>query len=320
MKKSCRKAAVLAITFCVAQAAAFAQSPCIPGFEPGNFNGWAGGIGDNITNSNVPLQNQQYGIYSQGTDAPIMDCNARHTIVSAVSGNDPCGGFPVVHSGQYSARLGGQCGNYQGEFLELLFMPDPSNPVADIFYALVLQDGGHSASEEPYFRIEMFDQSNNLVPGGQLFVTTTDSGFTACTPPAEFKPWDTLSVNLASYLGQVIRMRATVAGCIYAGHYGYAYLDMGCGVITGMNEFAAEKASVFPNPSSSRFSLQLPAEAFREPPRLRARNLLGQEVPVAWNRNAAGQIDIDAASWAKGVYLLEIESGGKRMQFKLIRE
>lgn len=208
------------------------QAPCTNmDFETGNFTGWTGSTGDNSLSSNGPLQNIVPGIASNGMDAALTDALARHTIVSAASGNDPCGGFPMVApGGNYSVRLGGTTANYQGEILEQTFTVLPGNTSFTYQYAVVLNDGGHSAGEQPYFKIEMFDQSGNLVPCSQYYVEASGTipGFQTCGVGTFYKPWTTVNIDLSTFVAANVTIRFTVAGCIYAGHYGYAYVDCSC--------------------------------------------------------------------------------------------
>ncbi len=192
-------------------------------FETGNFSGWTGSVGDNSLSSSGPLQNIVPGLQSNGMDAALTDMLARHTIVSAASGNDPCGGFPMVApGGNYSVRLGGTTANYQGEILEQTFTVLPGNTSFTYQYAVVLNDGGHSAGEQPYFKIEMFDQSGNLVPCSQYYVEASGTipGFQTCGVGTFYKPWTTVNIDLSTFVAANVTIRFTVAGCIYAGHYG----------------------------------------------------------------------------------------------------
>lgn len=208
------------------------QAPCTNmDFETGTFAGWSGSTGDNSLSSAGPLQNIVPGIQSNGVDAAVSDALARHTIVTSASGNDPCGGFPAVcPGGSFSCRLGGTTANYQGEILEQTFTVAPGNTSFTYNYAVVLNDGGHSAGEQPYFKIEMFDQSGNLVPCSQYYVEAGGSiaGFQSCGVGTFYKPWTTVNIDLSTFVAANVTIRFTVAGCIYAGHYGYAYIDCSC--------------------------------------------------------------------------------------------
>ncbi len=209
-----------------------AMTPCTNmDFETGTFTGWTGFIGDNSLNSNGPLQNIVPGFYTTGMNALVSDMNARHTIMSTAAGNDPCGGFPcVAPGGNYSVRLGNTYANYQGEAIEQTFTVGPGNTSFTYQYAVVLNDGGHSAGEQPYFRIEMFDQSGNLIPCAQYYVEASGSvpGFLPCGVGTFYKPWTTVNADLTAYMASTVTIRFTAAGCIYAGHYAYAYVDASC--------------------------------------------------------------------------------------------
>jgi gliding motility-associated-like protein len=209
-------------------------------FESGTFAGWSGFIGDNTVSSNGPLQNITAGFFTTGTNAAYNDMNARHTIEQAPgAGNDFYGGFPCVFpGGVYSVRLGNDYGNYQGEAIEQTFTVGPGNTSFTYSYAAVLNDGGHSAGEQPYFRIEMFDQSGNLIPCGQYYVEAAGGntpGFVQSATsnvsdgtPIYYKPWTTVNIDLTANMGQNVTIRFTAAGCIYGGHFGYAYVDASC--------------------------------------------------------------------------------------------
>jgi gliding motility-associated-like protein len=212
-----------------------AMLPCTNmDFESASFTGWTGFIGDNTVNSNGPLQNITNGIFTTGQDALVSDMNARHTIVSAASGNDTYGGFPcVAPGGNYSCRLGNTYANYQGEAIEQTFTVGPGNTSFTYQYAVVLNDGGHSSGEQPYFRIEMFDQSGNLIPCAQYYVEAAGGntpGFSPSPidPYTYYKPWTTVNADLTAYMASTVTIRFTAAGCIYAGHFGYAYVDASC--------------------------------------------------------------------------------------------
>lgn len=208
------------------------------GFETGDYSAWQGAIGDNNLNSLGPLQNIQVGIYNGAVDPPVTDNTARHNIMTAAAGNDPCGGFPIVPAnyGQYVARLGNTYANYQGEILEQTFVVDANTTQFTYRYAVVLNDGGHLTGEQPYFRIELLDSVGNPVsPCAQYYVEAGGSvpGFVACPsdPYTYYKPWSTITIDLQNYINHSVTVRFTVAGCIYGGHYGYAYIDCACGNI-----------------------------------------------------------------------------------------
>lgn len=204
-------------------------------FETGDFTGWTGYIGDNTVSSYGPLQAIQTGFFSTTNDAAISDCNARHTIMTSAAGNDGCGGFPIVPPGygSYVLRLGTNCANYQGEIFEQTFQVSASSTNFTYRFAVVLNDGGHLPGEQPYFMIEMRDSVGNIIsPCTQYYVEAGGSipGFqtsSACFG-SSYKDWTTVGFDLLPYVNTNVTIRFTVAGCIYGGHYGYAYVDAAC--------------------------------------------------------------------------------------------
>ena len=75
--------------------------------------------------------------------------------------NDPFGGFPIVApGGQFSLRLGNNGVGGQADRLEQTFLVSAANANFTYKYAVVFQDPGHTAAQQPAFIIEMFDSLN----------------------------------------------------------------------------------------------------------------------------------------------------------------
>lgn len=220
------------------------QAPCTnTGFETGDFTGWTGAVGDNNASSLGPLQSIVPGIFTGAIDPAVTDASARHSLMTVAGGNDDCGGFPVVPTaggyGSYVCRLGNSSANYQGQYIEQTFTVDPTNTQFSYRYAVVLYDGSHAANEQAYFKIEMLDSLGNPVSAcAQYYVAASSSiiGFNNCISSSQFfntlyRPWTTVSFDLSGYVGQNVTVRFTSAGCIYGGHFGYAYIDCACSSI-----------------------------------------------------------------------------------------
>jgi gliding motility-associated-like protein len=234
-------------------------------FENGNFSGWTGSIGYNL-NSNAALNSTAAGINTLGVNSPEASCSY-HTIVSTA--NDPYSGLSMVSpgGGSFSARLGGEdineyngsnaSGTYVcsagggnglttaysgGEVLQQTFNVTSSNALFSYSYAVILNDGGHSNGQQPYFRLEVLDASGNPIPCLQYYQQVTSG-----TPPTGYfisgttnwldnttvycSPWTQNSLNLTAYIGQNITVRFTAAGCNGGAHFGYAYVDCSCGPV-----------------------------------------------------------------------------------------
>jgi gliding motility-associated-like protein len=246
-------------------------------FENGNFNGWVGAYGYN-SNSSGPLSVPfgQNAINSGGLNAPEPSCSY-HTLQSPAGGTDPYSGLPVVDpgGGGYSARLGGEwvniCSSYWGplagnscragrqaggpyeysggEILQQTFVVTKANSLFSYNYSVVMDEANHSAGEQPYFRVEVFDASNNPLPCLQYYVESINNvappGF-IYSPKQDINlvqagnfspnrvyycPWTSNSINLSPYVGSSITVKFTAAGCLIGGHFAYAYVDASCGPV-----------------------------------------------------------------------------------------
>jgi gliding motility-associated-like protein len=198
------------------------STPCTNmDFETGNFTGWTGKTG--TVTSCCPTT----GIVA-----------GRHTIMNP--GFDPI--IPalstVAPGGNFSVRLGNSSSGAEAEQLEQTFTVTPTTTSFTYQYAVVLEDPSHSPSEQPYFRIEMFDQANALIPCSQYYVAAAANipGFQT-VGSVRWKNWTTVNVDLSNYVGQNVTIRFTTGDCTLGGHYGYAYIDGSC-LMMALNQSA----------------------------------------------------------------------------------
>ena len=186
-------------------------------FETGDFTGWTGTEGTNYATT-----------WANGIVA------GRQTIQTGI-GTDACGGFPVVApGGSFSAQLGN---NINGAFSEQLFQRfavTAANANFTLQYAVVMENPGHAFFDQPFFRIEVYNDSNNIVQCGYYYVAAGSNvpGFQlgACNvnSASYYKPWSYIAINLVPYIGQSVTVKYTTADCSRTGHFGYAYLDCTC--------------------------------------------------------------------------------------------
>jgi gliding motility-associated-like protein len=231
-------------------------------FENGDFTNWVAEIGYN-TNSAAALTGVAAGVNTLGNNTAETVC-AYHTIENNLPGPippaDPWGGFPAVDpgGGNVAARLGGERINLNagfctpadpsafdayssGEYIQQTFAVTAANALFSYKYAVVLDGSTHLAGEMPYFRAEVFDNTGASIPCLQYYVQSTNGvvppGFTkaatndAAGNPVYYTSWTANSLNLKTYIGQNVTIRFTSAGCIYGGHWGYAYVDASCSPI-----------------------------------------------------------------------------------------
>jgi gliding motility-associated-like protein len=225
--------------------------------EDGNFTTWTITSGYN-TNSNGALTTAGPGFSS--TNQNIYSCNDVNLITSAY-GNDPIG-FPGVdpNGGTYSARVGGfaintsdgygfgcsgshwwNLGFSNGEILAKTVSITPANSLLSFDYAVILNDGGHTNGNQPYFHVFVKDLGGTILssctqyyvqaPAGAPPVGFTNSGFvnTFDNSIIYYKNWTSNSINLTPYIGQQVVISFVAAGCTAGAHPGYAYVDAICG-------------------------------------------------------------------------------------------
>lgn len=204
-------------------------------FETGNLSGWTGKTGSN------PGCCGTNGFVSNGINASLSDPNARHTIVTG-PGIDPCGGFPVVAppmpgqvQGTYSCRLGNSLVGAEAERIETIFIPSTSNNIFTYQYAVVLENPGHSQSDQPFFKVEILDSLGNPIPCTTITYVAGQSGLSFENSPncqdVQYKPWSTVSVDLVAHIGSPVTIRFTSADCTQGGHYGYGYINTECSAL-----------------------------------------------------------------------------------------
>ncbi len=221
------------LLLCTVNFSALAQN-CPPNidFETGDFAGWVCHTGSvaSVGGSNVITFN-----YS-GNPVPN-----RHTMYSANPGNglDEYGKFPknCPNGSGHSIKLGNNQAGTESEGVSYDFtIPANANVYNLIYnYAVVFQDPGHQASEQPRMEIEIRNMTNNTLiycssftffsigsplPGFEL---AEDPGGST---PVWFKKWSAVSINLDGLAGNEIRLFFRTADCTFRRHFGYAYIDV----------------------------------------------------------------------------------------------
>ncbi len=198
-------------------------------FEANSFTSWYSTSG---TVATAPAGNPHPVYTPATTTAP----DAQHNIMSG-AGNDGFGGFPVVNpdGGNYSVRLGdGPLSGYKGGSLEQLFQVSATNSSFVYSYAVVVQYAlDHLPENQPYFKVEVFDEDNNIIPCGQYLVVGGPAipNFFLANPTGlniYYRPWTPVYIDLSAYIGQCVLVRFTVGDCGKGGHFCYAYVDCSC--------------------------------------------------------------------------------------------
>ena len=160
---------------------------------------------------------------------------------------DPYGSFPqhCPNSGSYTVKLGNNQAGHQAEGMFYTFTIPANNTKFSLlyYYAIVMQDPGHSRHEQPRFRAKLIDVSDqteincvsfDFAASGQL------PGFRPSpVPEVIYKDWTPISVDLSDYAGKTIRLEFITSDCVFNEHFGYAYINISpmCGNIVFGNNY-----------------------------------------------------------------------------------
>lgn len=293
------------------------------GFESGDFTGWNGIIGDNTVSSTGPLQNIQPGIFAGAINPLVSDMSARHNIMQApAAGNDNEGNFPIVPSGYgtYTVRLGNTYATYQGQAIQQSWIVSAGDTALVISYAVVMYDGTHPANEGSYFQIEIRDTAQN-----PIYTRHDESNalpptyLPGTTSQIDYLPWEQDTFNLSAFAGQTLTIRFTAAGCIWGGHYCYAYVD--CDPLNantiGVTEYNSPEVIVYPNPSADGiYYVSIEAEMWNA--QIEVYDMSGRIVPAVSTKNTSGWM-VDLSQCEAGIYTARFQNEEGTKYATLIR-
>ena len=189
----------------------------------------------NMTDLNDPSITCTYGYYNNPY-ASVGVINGRHTVMTNVNGNDSnIPQLSVVPPGETSSiRLGNDNTGSEAESITFEYTVDPENTILLLKYAAVMEDPNHSAYEQPRLRLEVFDMQNNAIDPACSsfdFVANASLGWNSVNigyGTVLWKDWTNIGVDLEQYIGETIKIRLTTYDCNQSGHYGYAYIHLGC--------------------------------------------------------------------------------------------
>jgi len=158
----------------------------------------------------------------------------RHTIINT-PGTDPRTGnaLSMLPPGAtVCAKLGNEDVNAEAERLTYTMTVTPQSALFIYKYAVVLEDPGHPASDQPKFDISVLNSNGSLVDPVCGFYSVVSSssipGFQAAPGSVMWKDWTSVGIDLTAYMGQNITIQYTTYDCAQGAHYGYAYLTASC--------------------------------------------------------------------------------------------
>lgn len=174
---------------------------------------------------------QNIGIRDDGPNK----ASSRHTIHKNANETDPRTGnqLHTVPPGEIaSVRLGNWNTGAEAESITYQYFVDPDEtPILVFKYAAVMQDPNHTPEQQPHLKLEILDESNNLVDsycGAFDFIASSSLGWNQSNDGVLWKDWTAVGLDLSDYKGQTVRIRFTNYDCQRTGHYGYAYINISC--------------------------------------------------------------------------------------------
>ena len=201
-------------------------------FSQGNFTNW---LCRTSTSQYRPSTAYNDLIWS-GTN-PVA---TRHTIMTNIYGYDSntCNGNPnsrlslIPNGFMYSARIGNDSSGSQVDAIVYQMTVDSSNALLLMHFAVVFQDPGHSADQQPYFEIRIQDSLGNLfnIPCNRYILACGAglSGFQDCGSDIHWRDWETVAISLNALIGQKVYVVIVSADCGAGGHFGYGYFVGEC--------------------------------------------------------------------------------------------
>lgn len=168
-------------------------------------------------------------------------------------GRDTVAALKTVPNGEFgSVRLGNW--NTGAEYESITFhytVESQSNAVLLIHYAMVLENPDHTASEQPRFTLDVFDESGQSIdpkcasvdfhaPTTQEWtdpdvraiwheLTYVDpKGGSNGSHYINWQEWKTIGLSLEEYVGQTLTIKLTSYDCEQGGHFGYCYFMLNC--------------------------------------------------------------------------------------------
>jgi gliding motility-associated-like protein len=175
-------------------------------------------------------------------------------------GTDPFGGFPCVFpgGGNYSLRLNDNNTSCSGTNKKVNFKANATRivPVTSLnnqfqlHFAAVILNFPHPANAAANFKINFYDQNNNLLacPSYSCYYASPPNAFVGlppgvaqnsslqgwqiCNPmqyPVTYVPWQTVAVDLSPYNGTNVTIKITCDWCLYDYDWAYCYVDADCG-------------------------------------------------------------------------------------------
>ena len=169
----------------------------------------------------------------------ISSGSAHQTVVDKSAGLDAIAGISVVpiNGGNKSLRLGNSVNGNGTELIAKTVTVDPNESILGFYYAVVLQDPGHTRTEQPAFIVRAYDCATGLeLPnvcdlgnGSNIAVADANNPFFQNkiyqSERLVYRDWSRVQIDLSKYVGKNVIIVFNVKDCDQGGHFGYAYID-----------------------------------------------------------------------------------------------
>jgi gliding motility-associated-like protein len=129
---------------------------------------------------------------------------------------------------------------YNHQIISNTFSVTPTSQTITYWYAVALSQSTsvpHVQTEQPFFKIRMYDQSGTEIICARYDVDATTAssigGFQSVIDPLGnnqflYKDWSQVLIPLLNYVGQTVTITFETCDCANGGHFGYAYLAVDC--------------------------------------------------------------------------------------------
>lgn len=219
-----KKLLIVCLCFICIRLGAQPACPSNLGFEQGSFNNW------NLTEGFIDSLGNLDNLF------PSVS-GENHTLVERVGlvNFDQYGMFPTMspNGSNYSVKLGSEVADKSAARMTYDFtVPTNTTGYSIIFnYAIVLQNPNHQSHQQPRFKVKVFNQTDNE------YISCSSFDFVAGFSQPDFlqsdrdisvfyKPWSSVTINLAAYAGKSLQLEFTMNDCTLGAHFGYAYIDV----------------------------------------------------------------------------------------------
>ena len=198
--------------------------------------------GGEYTHANVPppLRNTNIGKFGKGpVDAGESSIASRHQVNWTQGVYDPRtdNKLRTIPEGALaSVRLGNW--DIGGETEAITFEHYVDTADAKIIllkYAVVLENPGHGEVEDPYFKLQILNEFDEILGEKAKCVKfdfSPENKHIKWNPTKGgnyvWKDWTSIGINVEPYHGEMIKIKLITRDCLQYGHAGYAYFTLDC--------------------------------------------------------------------------------------------